>query len=104
MPFRVRFFVFALLIVTAGARAVAQTHGGGAAAPTAPIKPVSTEAPVPAPAATARAVAKAITDARAQRKPRRAPQRDRDVQPAELRWQLVWPQAEERVTLAWPAQ
>ena len=101
MSRRVHFFIFSLLILTAGTRAVAQSHAPEPKAMT-PVKHVPADAPAPAPAATARAVAKAITDARAQRNSRRGAQRLREVKPPEPRWQLVWSAGPDRVELVWP--
>jgi hypothetical protein len=93
----VRFLAFAVLILTAAARAAAHSHH----------KSIGNdeELPhdVPAPAATARAVARALTDAQARRKPVRGPLRDRPIIPAETRWHLVWPIPEDRVAANWPA-
>ena len=102
MSRRIRFLIFALLILTAGTRAAAQSHATETKA-AVPVKHAPKESPVPAPAATARAVARALTDVQAQRRTRPTPQRDREVLPAEKRWQLVWPSGNERVVLAWPA-
>ena len=101
MARRVHFFIFSLLILTAGTRAVAQSHAPEPKSVT-PVKHVPAEPPVPAPAATARAVAKAITDARAQRTSRRGAQRVHEVKPPAPRWQLVWSPGPDRVALVWP--
>ncbi len=93
----VRFLVFGVLILTAAARAAAQSHGKEDvhAKPAVPQE-------APAPAATARAVAKALADARARRKESRNALHERPQVPAERRWQLVWPEPQRRVTLTWP--
>jgi hypothetical protein len=126
----IRFFVFALLVVTTGARVAAQSHGEEPPAgkkEAAPGAPASTkavphqpttakkESPLgaparkedvphaPAPVTTARAVASALADAQARR--RQVPQVQRNRQlplPAEKRWQLVWETADPRVALVWP--
>jgi hypothetical protein len=101
MPRRVHFFIFSLLILTAGTSAVAQSHAPDPKSVT-PVKHVPAEPAAPAPAATARAVARALTDAQAQRKLRRGPRRDPAVVPPEKRWQLVWSTGSERVELVWP--
>jgi hypothetical protein len=94
----VRFFAFAVLILTAAARAAAHaSHKGIGKTEEAPHD-------VPAPAATARAVARALTDAQARRKPVHGPLRDRPIIPAETRWHLVWPVAQDRVAAHWPAR
>jgi hypothetical protein len=126
----IRFFVFALLVVTTGARVAAQSHGeeapagkkegahGAPASTKAALHQPTTakkESPPGAPArkedvphapalvTTARAVASALADAQARR--RQVPQVQRNRQlplPAEKRWELVWETADPRVALVWP--
>ena len=126
----IRFFVFALLVMTTGARVAAQSHGEEAparkkeAAQTAPASakeaphaapPAKKETPAgtparkeeaphaPAPAATARAVATALADAQARRRQGSKAQRNlRPPMPVEKRWELVWQTPDPRVALVWP--
>jgi hypothetical protein len=94
----VRFLAFALLILTAAARAAAHSHPKGVG------KDEEVPHDVPAPAATARAVARALTDAQSRRKPVRGPLKDRPIIPAETRCHLVWPIPEDRIAVNWAAR
>jgi hypothetical protein len=125
----IRFVVFALLVITTGARAAAQSHGGEvpakkkegahetpASTKAAPVAtPAKKESPLgapahkeevpraPAPAATARAVAAAIADAQARRRQVSQQQRNRQQpMPVEKRLELVWQTPDPRVALVWP--
>lgn len=92
----VRFLAFAVLILTAAARAAAHSHHKGTG------KDEELPHDVPAPAVTARAVARALTDAQARRKAVQGPLRDRPIIPAETRSHLVWPVPEDHIAVARP--